>query len=150
MTGKEREKFDDHWRQRLADYPQSSDYQVNRQLLKSEIDQSLPFKKPKRKILFLFCGIPGAGKSTLAKFIKQIHPSVVLSSCWIFFDRLKSRLENDYYQAYVYQEDLAQDYLGQGYSVIMDDNNRTVKNRTTVYRWAQKLEAQPILINIEI
>lgn len=143
-------KFDSWWRERLKDYLQSPEYEINLQRLKQEFDQTLPQEKPKRKIAFVFTGIPGSGKSSLAQIIKKIHPSIILRADWIFFEKLKDQIENDYYKAYVYQEDLARRYLKNSYSVIMDDNNRTVKNRTEVYKWARKCGAESILIKINV
>lgn len=143
--------FDSDWRERLKDYPHSSEYKENLQLLKREIDQTLPQEKPSKKLVFVFMGIPGSGKSTIAQLIKRsIHPSVIIRSDWIFFEKLRDQIADDYYKAYVYQEDLARRYLKEGYSVVMDDNNRTVRNRTEVYRWAEASNAQPVLLCIDV
>jgi len=143
--------FDSNWRKRLKDYPQSLEYQKNLNLLKEEIDKTLPKTKPKKKLVFVFMGIPGSGKSTIAQIIKEsIHPSVILHSDWIFFEKLKNQIEDDYYKAYVYQEELARQYLKDDYSVIMDENNRTVKNRSEIYKWAKQYGAQPILVKIDV
>jgi len=145
------DNFDDNWRERLRDYQQTKEYKENFQRLKGEINETLPKEKPEKKLLFVFMGIPGSGKSTIAQIIKEsIHPSVTLRSDWIFFQKLKDQMGNDYYKAYAYQEGLAKRYLSEGYSVIMDDNNRTVKNRNEVYKWAIANGATPILIKIDV
>jgi predicted kinase len=144
------DEFDSWWRERLKDYSQSPEYKSNFLLLKKEIDQILPSKKPEKKIVFVFMGRPGSGKSALAQIVNEFHPSVILRSDWIFFEKLKDQIEDDYYKAYFYQEALARHCLEEGYSVIMDDNNRTVKNRTEVYQWAREKGAEPILIVIEV
>lgn len=139
-------EFDSDWRERLKDYPRSPEYKSNLQLLKKEVDQTLPKEKPREKLVFVFMGIPGSGKSAVAQIIRKIHPSIILRSDWIFFEKLRDQIKDDYYKAYVYQEDLAQQYLKKGYSVIMDSNNRTVKNRTEVYKWTREYGAEPVLI----
>lgn len=144
------DEFDSWWRERLKDYPQSPEYENNLRLLKKEIDQTLPQEKPEKKLVFIFMGMPGSGKSAQAEIIKGLHPSVILRSDWIFFEKLKDQIEEDYYKAYFYQEDLARRCLKEGYSVIMDDNNRTTKNRTEVYQWAREHGAEPILIVIKV
>lgn len=143
--------FDSWWRDRLKDYPLSPKYEKNLHSLKKEIDKTFPEEKPEKRVVFVFMGIPGVGKSAIAQIIKEsIHPSVILRSDWIFFEKLKDQIKDDYYKAYVYQEDLAQRYLQEGYSVIMDDNNRTAKNRTEVYKWTQANGATPVLIIIDV
>ena len=147
---KKRTSFDSFWRERLKDYPQSQEYETNLQKLKQEFDKTLPKEKPERKLAFVFMGIPGSGKSTIAQIIRKIHSSIILRADWIFFEKLNEQIKDDYYKAYSYQEELARKYLNEGYSVIMDDNNRTVKNRTEVYKWARESGAEPVLIKIDV
>lgn len=147
---KKRGSFDSYWRERLKDYPQSPKYEINLQKLKKEFDKALPKEKLEKKLVFVFMGIPGSGKSAIAQIIRKIHPSVILRADWIFFERLRDQIKDDYYKAYAYQEDLARQYLKEGYSVIMDDNNRTVKNRTEVYKWAREHGAERVLIKIDV
>lgn len=144
------DKFDSLWRERLKSYSQSPKFKENLQRLRREIDRTLPKEKPERKLVFVFIGIPGSGKGAVAQIIRKIHPSVILRSDWIFFEKLKDQIGNDYYKAYAYQEELARSYLREGYSVIMDSNNRTVKNRTEVYKWARECGAEPVLIKIDV
>jgi predicted kinase len=149
----EREKnlFDSNWRERLNNYRLTPEFRKNFKLLKEELDKSLPKEKPERKLVFVFKGIPGSGKTTIAKIIKEnLYPSVILQSDWIFFEKLRKQIGNDYYKAYVYQEELAKNYLQDGYSVIMDDNSQTVKNRQEIYKIAKLNGAKPILININV
>lgn len=147
----ETDKFDDSWRERLDSYKKTEEFRSNIEVLKSELDQDLPPKKPEQKIVFIFTGIPGSGKSTIAEIIAQkLYPSIILKPDWIFFEKLKGQIHDDYYKAYLYQEELAKLYLDEGYSVVMDDNNRTIKNREEVYKLARNNGAEPILINIKV
>ncbi len=141
--------FDIHWQKRLKNYPQSPEFKKNLLLLKKEIDQRLPQQKPIPKIIFLFMGIPGAGKSTLAKIISRLYPSVILSSDWIFFQKLKKQIKDDYYKAYVYMERLMEIYTQDGHSIIIDGNNRIASIRRKTYKWAKKHNAYPVLIKIK-
>lgn len=144
-------EFYNNWRGRLADYPNSSEFQTNFAQLKEEVDQTLPEVKPTQKKVFLFLGVPGSGKTTLAKLIKEeLNPSVTLRSDWIFFEKLRDQIEDDYSKAYVYQEELAQAYLGDGYSVVLDENLRTAQNRQEIYRWVRVSGTEPILIVIDV
>ncbi len=147
---KQQEQFDNAWRERLKAYAQSPEFTRNLAKLKNILQPTLPQQKPPLQLVVIFCGVPGSGKTTLAKFIAKIHPSVTLRSDAIYFHWLRHLIKDDYYKAYVYQEVLARFYLQQGYSVILDDNNRTIRNRQAVYQLAQALNAKPVVIRIKV
>ncbi len=147
---KRQNKFDDFWRERLKAYAQSPEFTHNLTKLKNIFWPTLPQQKPPLRLVVIFCGVPGSGKTTLAKFIAKLHPSIILRADMIYFRWLRHSIKDDYYKAYVYQEALAKFYLQQGYSVILDSNNRTTKNRQAVYQLAQTFNAQPIVIRIKV
>lgn len=140
--------FDNFWRDRLRKYPQTVEFQRLFEELKSEL--KTPERKLSRSVVVSLIGIPGSGKSTFSTLLQEFIPALHLRSDVIGLARLPKGLDYDYYKAYVIQEALARYYLTQGYSVIMDDNNRTRYNREQVYRLAQSYGTQNILFRLTL
>lgn len=140
--------FDNFWRDRLKEYPQTTEFQGLFEQLKSEL--KTPEMKLSRSVVVSLIGIPGSGKSTFSTLLKEFIPALHLRSDVIGLARLPERPDYDYYKAYVIQEALARHYLSQGYSVIMDDNNRTRYNREQVYKLAQSYGAQNVLFRLTL
>jgi predicted kinase len=147
-------EFDSNWRERLSWYKETDEYKDTLNILmeefKSKISEVDQKSKQKNKYLVIFMGIPGSGKSTIAELITELIPSVILRSDYFYFDRLNDLIAGDYYKAYVYKEGLAGEFLKEGTNVILDDNNRTVKNRRGAYDLAEKFDAIPVFINIKV
>lgn len=146
---KERQGFDINWAERLASYSGTDEFKRNFPELKEKLEQKTPEIKPEKRKVFLFIGIPGTGKSTIARMITEIHPSLVISTDWIFFDQLIDVIGDDYYKAYIYRRELAKHFLEKGYSVILDSNLRKEKDRQRIYQMAKEYQAKLVLINID-
>lgn len=142
------DSFDNYWRERLKDYPQTAEFQRLFEELKSEL--KIPDRRLARPVAVSLIGIPGSGKSTFSTLLKEFIPALHLRSDVIGLQRLPKGPDYDYYKAYVIQEALARHYLTQGYSVIMDDNNRTRYNREQTYKLAQSYGAQNILFRLTL
>ncbi len=140
--------FDNFWEQRLSSYPGTQEFQeIYRQMLE---ELPLPERKLETPAVVSLIGIPGAGKSTFSKLLQEYVPAVHLRSDLIGFLKIPKGPTYDYYKAYVIKHALARHYLEQGYSVIMDDNNRTLYNRERVYRMGQRYGARNILFFLHI
>jgi predicted kinase len=146
---KEKIKFDTNWPERLAGYPQTEEFKEYFPHLREKLEQQAPDDKPDNQKMFLFVGIPGAGKSTVAEMIADNYPSLIIRTDWIFFEQLKDIIEDDYYKAYVYRRELADHFLEQGYSIILDSNIRKRADRKRNYQLAEKNDAQPVVVNLE-
>jgi predicted kinase len=140
--------FDNSWRFRLRDYPQSSEFINLFEELKGEL--TLPSRRLATPLVVSFIGIPGAGKSTLSLGMQEFVPALHLRSDVIGLERLPRGPEYDYYKAYVIQQALADFYLRDGWSVIMDDNNRTRYNREHIYQLTHGHEARNVLFALEV
>lgn len=150
-TTSSKEAFDDTWRERLGNYRHTKKFKKNLKKLNELIEPpKSPRTKSVKKLLILFMGIPGSGKSTISKIVNEKCPCVILQSDAIYFTVLRDQIWDDYYKAYVYTEELAKKFLGKGYSVIIDDNCRTLYNRSKYYELAKNHDAKPVLINIAI
>lgn len=98
--------------------------------------------------LYLLMGLPGAGKTTIAKIIEQQTGAVRLSS-----DEQRLRLwpqptftEKEHTELYAYLNNETEQLLARGDSVIYDANlNRTV-HRQEKYAIAEKLQIPTVLI----
>ncbi|KKU50676.1 MAG: hypothetical protein UX73_C0017G0004 [candidate division WWE3 bacterium GW2011_GWC1_47_10] len=144
------DKFEDGWRDRLKEYPKTKEFKANINLLQKELDMRLPKQKPNKQAVFIFMGIPGSGKSTVAKILETNGVGVAIHSDWIYFRKLKKQIEGDYYKAYAYLESLLKHYIENGFSVIIDENKRTKKTRESIYNLARNVGAEVILIAIKI
>lgn len=146
---KERKGFDTNWSKRLADYSKSNEFQQYFLELKEKLEQRTPEQKHGKQKVFLFIGVPGTGKSKIAEIVNDVHPSVIISTDWIFFDELRDVIGDDYYKAYVYRRELAKHFLDQGYSIVLDSNLRKERDREKIYQIAQQYKADSVLINLE-
>jgi adenylate kinase family enzyme len=142
--------FDSNWRKRLADYTKTEEFVANLKLLEAELRKRLPGQKSEKKYMVSLCGLPGSGKTTIAKELVKIIPAIHVSSTWIFFEKLREYIDEDYYKAYCYEEALGELFASEGYSVVFDDNNRTVKNRAAVFDLGDKYGAISVLVNISV
>ena len=143
----ENEGFDNFWRDRLKEYPQTEEFQRLFDELKGEL--KVPQRRLSRPVVVSLIGIPGSGKSTFSTILQEFIPACHLRSDTIGLHRLPKGADYDYYKAYVIQEALARHYLTQGYSVIMDDNNRTKYNREQTYKLAQSYNALNLLFRLD-
>lgn len=135
--------FDNFWDERLKDYPKTDEFkEIYREMLK---ELSLPERKLKTPVVISMIGIPGTGKSAFSKLLQEIIPAIHLRSDIIGLFKLPQGPDFDYYKAYVIKHALAHHYLPEGFSVIMDDNNRTEYNRERVYKMAKRYKAKNIL-----
>ena len=151
MTSKEEVKpypFDNNWEERLKDYSKTDEFRRIFEEMVGEI--KLPERKLLRPLVISLVGIPGSGKTTLSTLLQEKIPAVHLRSDQIGLFKLPKGPDYDYYKSYVIQHALARRFLSLGYSVIMDDNNRTRINRERVYRMANEFGAQNLLFSLNI
>ena len=159
--------FED-WRSKLKKYSDEfpDEYSKNLNILRKKFGLlNLRQVKNNNLKLILFVGIPGAGKTTLAKILEKSLPNTILLRGHDIVDelnlfgakkkeyerRLKKRgLKNPdpWYISYVYQESLTKELLSKGYNVIFDDHIRTVKNRVGYRTLAKKCLSKIIFIQI--
>ena len=159
----------ENWRNKLRTYANQFDeeYIENLALLrrKLKINNLQEVKNPNKKLIF-FIGIPGAGKTTLAKIIQKSVPNTILLrgvdvvDALHLFDkrkvntykkRLKARKFNNpdpWYISYLYQEHLIRDCLKAGYNVVFDDHIRTRANRFGYYKLARQFNSKIVFIQI--
>lgn len=160
--------FED-WRHKLEDYLTcfNEEYNSNLETLKRKIGTS-QIKKIDNldKKLILFMGIPGSGKTTLARIIQESLPDTILleghklvkylnlfdkKNASVYQKRLQLRGFNDpdpWYLSYLYAEGIIKDCLNSGYNVIFDDHIRTETNRLGYYNLAKKSGAKTIFIQL--
>jgi predicted kinase len=151
MTAPEEVKpfpFDNSWEERLKTYSQTEEFKSIYDEMLNEIP--LPERKLPVPLVVTLVGIPGSGKSTLSTILQERIPAVHLRSDRIGLFKLPQGLDYDYYKSYVIQHALARHFLFRGYSVIMDDNNRTRVNRERVYAMAQEYGAANIVFALHI
>lgn len=141
-------EFDNFWEERLKNYPKTSEFKKIYNEILDEIP--LPEKKLETPIVISMIGIPGTGKTTFSKLLREFIPVVHLRSDTIAFIKLPKGPDFDYYKTYVIKHALARHYLSQDFSVIMDDNNRTKYNRERVYKMAKHYGAKNILFFLHL
>lgn len=140
--------FDNFWEERLKDYPKTDEFKsIYKEMLE---ELPVPERKLKTLVVVSMIGISGTGKSTFSKLLQEFIPAVHLRSDVIGLFKLPKEPNFDYYKAYVIKHALARHYLSQGFSVIMDDNNRTQFNRERAYRMAQQYGARNILFFLHL
>lgn len=140
--------FDNFWAERLSSYPATEEFNRIYNEMLNEIE--VPERKLDTPVVVSFIGIPGAGKTTFAKMLKEMVPAAHLRSDIIGFTKIPKGPDYDYYKSYVIKHALARHFLKHGYSVIMDDNNRTRFNRERVYEMARDYGAKNILFRFDI
>jgi predicted kinase len=140
--------FDNFWAERLESYPDTGEFKKIYNEMLTEIE--IPEKRPEIPLVVSLIGIPGAGKTTFSKLLKEVIPAVHLRSDVIGFTKIPTGPDYDYYKSYVIKHALARHFLNQGYNVIMDDNNRTRYNRERVYKMAQEYGAKNVLFRLNI
>ncbi|MEM6721098.1 MAG: ATP-binding protein [Bacteroidota bacterium] len=99
-------------------------------------------------ILFVFCGLPGTGKSALAREICDANPE------FHFFSLEKARraLKHETYlperNAEVYQKNYfeMQFSMSERKPIIFDSNSSVIKRRTDVIKLAKRYQYQVILL----
>ncbi|MCA9346059.1 ATP-binding protein [Candidatus Saccharibacteria bacterium] len=100
-----------------------------------------------RPTLHLIMGLPGAGKTTLAKILQKITRSARLSSddyrLVIYPEPTFSQNEHD--NLYALIDHSAEHLLSTGHSVIYDANLNRYVHRKEKYELAKKFEARVIL-----
>ena len=113
----------------------------------------------------MFVGLPGAGKTTLAKLLSELLPHTILLRGHDIVDSLdlfgkkaplhKKRLKqrgfrypDPWYISYLYQEALTRDLLSRGYNVVFDDHIRTRINRLGYYSLSRECGAKIIFVQI--
>lgn len=139
-------RFDDKWRERLHEYPKTAEYQRLLQEYKTSL--IIPERKLVRPLAASFLGVSGIGKTSVARMLQEFIPAIHLQPDVIGLQSLLNVPQYDYYKAYVIIENLADQFLADGYSVIFDDNNPTRSNREEVYRLAKRNNAHPLLFEL--
>lgn len=104
------------------------------------VDASAAGLLPDNPRLLMLAGLPGSGKSTLAKEIVSLQPFLVLES-----DRLRKTLvpmpqytADEHSRVFRACHRLIDEFLGQGYPVILDATNLGQRNRRPVMAIARK------------
>jgi predicted kinase len=109
----------------------------------------IPERKIDNKMLFLFFGIPGSGKSTVANELRKKYPAVYISSDEI---ALTLKLDGTQYYHWTFEimNYLIDKYLSKGYSVIADSNSDKYSIRKELYEMAEKNNAQPFCFWVKV
>jgi len=118
---------------------------MNKQEIKNKIKESvqIPVQKAGEKKVFLFFGLPGAGKSTLAE---EIYKRNKKESIYLAADQisLEYKLDQSEYYNWTFEifDELIDYYLKLGYSVIADANADKYKIRKNYYQLAKANQAE--------
>ena len=122
----------------------ASDFSVLRELIQEESEGCNACKYGR---LLMLLGLPGSGKTTLAKNIVDIHPSIVIESDQIrktlFTEPQYTREEHG--KVFNLCHKLVDYYLEQNFPVIFDATNGTHRGRRGVLDIAEKHNV-PILV----
>ncbi|MGC8873598.1 MAG: YegS/Rv2252/BmrU family lipid kinase [Chloroflexia bacterium] len=108
----------------------------------------LPAGRLPQKTLVLFCGLPGTGKSHLARQLAARLPFVVVSSdeirLWLFPEPRQTPEEH----AVVHRtcHALTEELLDAGHSVIVDATNCRHRHRERYYRLAERCGARLMIV----
>lgn len=118
---------------------------MNKKEIKEEIKESLekPAEKTESRKLFLFFGLPGSGKSTLAK---KIYNRNEAQSIYLAADKISLEYKLDqsdhYHWTFEIFDELIEDYLKAGYSVVADANLDKYQLRKEYYQLAEETGAE--------
>ena len=125
----------------------SSDFSVLRELIQEESEGCNACESGR---LLMLAGLPGSGKTTLAKNIVDIHPSIVIESDQIrktlFTEPQYTREEHG--KVFNLCHRLLDYYLEQNYPVIFDATNTTHRSRRGVLEIAEKRNAPILLVEV--
>ena len=118
---------------------------MNKKEIKDEIKESIeePAAKAEKRELFLFFGLPESGKSTLAKEIynRNQDQSIYLAADQI---SLEYKLDQSDHYHWIFEifDELIEDYLKAGYSVVVDANLDKYQLRKKYYQLAEEAGAE--------
>ncbi len=101
-------------------------------------------------VLFILMGLPGVGKSRVARALHDTYRFTVLSGENITHAlfRTKNCRGSQYAFAYKVLRKLAADYLRRRFSVVVDGTNLRLQYRRMLYRLATQARARPYLLEI--
>ncbi len=108
----------------------------------------LPTGRLPQPTLILLCGLPGTGKSYLAELLATRLPVVVVASDQvrrILFPR-PTYTSDEHYVVHSTCQELVDELLGEGYSVILDATNLIQRNRQYYYSIAEERGARLLII----
>jgi predicted kinase len=107
-----------------------------------------PARKSRPQTVIVMIGLPGSGKSHLAREIKRGFPAVILDS-----DALRQELfglprhtKNEHSRLFPAIHVLIARLLEQGYSLIIDATNLKEANRRPYYKLAESFGAKVVLV----
>lgn len=118
---------------------------MTKEEIKDEIKESIkePLTAAENRELFLFFGLPGSGKSTLAK---EIHNRNQDQSIYLAADQISLEYKLDqsahYHWTFEIFDELIEDYLKAGYSVVADANLDKYQLRKKYYQLAEEAGAE--------
>lgn len=100
------------------------------------------FRKMNSKVIIGFCGVPGSGKTTIAKKIVEKYrlPRIATDDLKIFF--VDNGLSYEIKDLFLLQEKLVEFYLKNGLSVIVDSNSDKEIFRSKFYDLGEKYKAK--------
>lgn len=109
----------------------------------------IPQKKLKKKYFVIFVGIPGSGKTTLARYLSKKYNFVTVSTDWI-----KSYLRKHNYSfkignLFKIQGKIFYKLLNRKVDIISDSNSDLKKYRDSLKRLAKNKNYKSIVIYIE-
>ncbi len=109
---------------------------------------TLPAGRLPQKTLLLLCGLPGTGKSRLARQLAARLPLVVVSSdevrLWLFPEPRQTPEEHAVVHRTCHM--LVEDLLNEGHSVVVDATNLRHRHRERYYRLADACGARLLIV----
>jgi len=110
----------------------------------------VPPDRPIPPVLVVLVGLPGAGKSTLARALAPILPAAVVESDFVRRQLFESPAHSDLENRVVHRaaQAVMERLLRQSISVVSDATNLIESHREMLYRLAAKCDARPLVVRL--